>query len=281
MKRIPRIRQILTQYTSYIAVHKFLRGFQPKIRIKFDKGGFTVKTVENWSELEQVLRLRHEVFHKEFIGQELPLGIDFDRYDPLGDHLVIVDRELGKIIGTYRLICSKFAQSFYSASEFHLEGFLEQPGVKLELSRACIHKDYRDGSVISLLWRGLVQYAQQSQAAYLFGCASIRSMDVAEVRTIYEYLGSKEFLSSDFGIGPVPNYKMPGWTPPQAVEQASDAAKALVPPLLNSYLRAGAKVYGDPALDAAFRCVDLFTVLNLEKVTPLYERRYQTGDHQS
>lgn len=277
MKRIPRLKQAVTQYLSYAAVHRFLRGFQPKIRVQFDKGGFTVKTVENWHELEQVLRLRHEVFHEEFIGQRLPLGLDFDRYDPLGDHLVIVDKELGKIVGTYRLICSKFAENFYSASEFNLDAFLAQPGTKLELSRACIHKDYRDGVVIALLWRGLVQYIQASQAAYLFGCASIRSMDVAEVQTIYSYLGSKDFLSEEFGIGPVPSYQMPGWKTREASD-GGESGKALIPPLLNSYLRAGAKVFGAPALDSAFRCVDLFTVLQMDKLTPLFERRYQPGD---
>jgi putative hemolysin len=278
MKPIPRLKQIVSQYVSYVAVHKFLRGFQPKIRIQFDKGNFTIKTVENWSELEQVLRLRHEVFHKEFIGQTLPLGMDFDRYDPLGDHLVIMDKELGKIVGTYRLICSKFAQNFYTASEFSIEEFLKQPGTKLELSRACIHKDYRDGSVISLLWRGLVQYIQQSQSSFLFGCASIRSMDVAEVQSIYQYLNSKDFLSSEYGICPVPSYKMPGWKNVFEKGPGAEAGKALIPPLLNSYLRAGAKVFGEPALDSAFRCVDLFTVLNMEKITPLFERRYQTNE---
>ncbi len=278
MKRMPKIKTMVTQYTSYLAVHRFLRAFQPKIRIQFDKGNFTVKTVENWSELEQVLRLRHEVFHKEFIGQKLPLAMDFDRYDPLGDHLVIVDRELGKIVGTYRLICSKFANNFYTASEFDIDQFLTEPGVKLELSRACIHKDYRDGVVIALLWRGLVQYIQQSGAAFLFGCASIRSMDVAEVQTIYQYLGSKDFLSSDFGIGPVENYRMPGWQRATGQAEGVEQGKSLIPPLLNSYLRAGAKVFGEPALDSAFRCVDLFTVLKMDKLTPLFERRYQASE---
>ncbi len=274
----PSLKRVISQYLSYAAVHKFLRSFQPKIRIHFEKGGFTVKTVEGWTELEQVLRLRHEVFHEEFIGQRLPLGLDFDRYDAQGDHLVIIDREAGKIVGTYRLICSRFAQDFYSASEFHLDAFLQQDGVKLELSRACIHKDYRDGVVISLLWRGLVQYIQQSQAAFLFGCASIRSMDVAEVQTLYGYLGAKDFLSNNFGIGPVPAYQMPGWSSPTPSSVGDEAGKHLVPPLLNSYLRAGAKVYGAPALDTAFRCVDLFTVLKMDKITPLFERRYQTGE---
>ncbi len=281
MKPIPRLKEVVSQTLSYVAVHKFLRGFQPKIRVQFDKGGFTVKTVENWAELNQVMRLRHEVFHEEFIGHKLPLGIDFDRYDPLGDHLVIVDKETGKIVGTYRLICSKFSNTFYSASEFSLDAFLQQPGIKLELSRACIHKDYRDGVVIALLWRGLVQYIQASQAAFLFGCASIRSMEVADVRTVYQYLGSKDFLSEEFGINPVGDYQLPGWRNSVGVGQGAEAGKALIPPLLNSYLRAGAKVFGEPALDSAFKCVDLFTVLNMEKLTPLFERRYQTGDPSS
>ncbi len=279
LKPLPRLKQVLSQYASYIAVHRFLRGFQPKIRIQFEKGDFTVKTVENWSELEQVLRLRHEVFHKEFIGQQLPLAMDFDRFDPNGDHLVIIDRLSGKIVGTYRLICSKFSNAFYTASEFEIGKFLNEPGVKLELSRACIHKDFRDGSVISLLWRGLVQYIQQSGSAYLFGCASIRSQDVREIQTIYQYLGSKDFLSSDFGLCPVPSYRMAGWQNPAESAAGAEAGKLLIPPLLNSYLRAGAKVFGDPAHDAAFRCVDLFTVLQMDKITPLFERRYQTGEN--
>ena len=276
MKRIPRLKQAVSQYASFIAVHRFLKNFQPKIRIQFDKGNFTVKTVENWEELSQVMRLRHEVFHCEFIGKPLPLALDFDRYDPLGDHLVIVDKDTGKIVGTYRLICSKFSNNFYSASEFDLDRFVAEPGIKLELSRACIHKDYRDGVVIALLWRGLVQYIQQSQAAFLFGCASIRSMDVAEVQTVYQYLGSKDFLSTEYGINPVPSYRMPGWK--AAEGQGIEAGKALIPPLLNSYLRAGAKVFGEPALDSAFRCVDLFTVLKMEKLTPIFERRYQANE---
>lgn len=278
IKSLPRLKQTVSQFASYLAAQRFLRSFQPKIRILFEKGNFIIKTVEGWDELEQVMRLRHEVFHCEFIGEPLPLPIDFDRFDPLGDHLVIVDKELGKIVGTYRLICSKFANKFYSASEFHLDRFLQEPGIKLELSRACIHKDYRDGVVIALLWRGLVQYIQQSQAAYLFGCASIRSMEPAEVRTVYEFLAAKDFLSQDFGIGPVPAYEMPGWGSGPIEPKDTESAKALIPPLLNAYLRAGAKVYGQPALDEAFKCVDLFTVLKMNKLTPGFERRYQANE---
>lgn len=265
------------QYATYIAVHRTLRGFKPKVRISFDKAGYTVKTVENWSELEEVLKLRHEVFHREFMGKKLPLGIDMDRYDPTGDHLVIIDKDTGRIVGTYRLICSTYAKNFYSASEFDLDTFLKLPGTKLELSRACIHRDYRDGMVIALLWRGLTQYIQQTQAAFLFGCASIRSMDRGEVASIYRYLEGKGFLTQEYQAGPVPAYRMSGL--PEAVAQhtqgeENEGSRAMIPPLLNSYLRAGAKVCGLPALDESFQCVDFLTVLKMSDLSALFERKY-------
>lgn len=268
------LKETVHQYVTFLAVHKVLRGFRPKVSFSFDKGNYTVKTVENWTELEQVLRLRHEVFHKEFMNKRLALGMDFDRFDSLGDHLVIQDRETGKIVGTYRLICSKFSNSFYSASEFHLDDFFASEGVKLEMSRACIHKDYRDGVVISLLWRGLVQYMQSVKADYLFGLASIRTMDAAEVGSIYQYLVGKNFLSKDFEtIVPVPAYEMPGG---MKLEHATEEkGKALIPPLLNSYLRAGAKVCGVPALDESFECVDFLTILRVKDMSKIYDRRYQ------
>jgi putative hemolysin len=186
-----------------------------------------------------------------------------------------------KIVGTYRLICSRFSKTFYSETEFSLGQFLSRPGVKLELSRACIDRDYRDGMVIALLWRGLVQYSQEVKANMLFGCASIRSMDTLEVANIYHYLNSKSFLSEEHQIQPLPSYVMPGFEASRLEVQQNggnvEEGKSLIPPLLNSYLRAGAKVFGAPALDQSFQCVDLFTVLQLDEMSRLFERRYSTS----
>jgi putative hemolysin len=49
----------------------------------------------------------------------------------------------------------------------------------------------------------------------------------------------------------------------------------MIPALLQSYLKAGAKVAASPALDRDFKCVDFFTVLDMESLTQLYERRYR------
>lgn len=284
----------MTSLFSYFAVHRVLRTFRPKVSLCFDKGSFTIKTVENWTELAEVMKLRHEVFHREFLGKRLPLSMDFDRYDSLGDHLIIVDRSSdrlgrsgegsavpGQVVGCYRLISSEHSRDFYSASEFNISEFLSLPGTKLEMSRACIHRDYRDGVVISLLWRGLVQYIQAVKAEYLFGCASIRTMDPLEVASIYSYLQANGFLSETIQAVPVPAYHMPGvhYPTPSAVQaEQVEKGKSLIPPLLNSYLRAGAKVCGVPALDVSFECIDFLTVLKMKQLTRTFDRKYHPGE---
>ncbi len=47
-----------------------------------------------------------------------------------------------------------------------------------------------------------------------------------------------------------------------------------LPPLLRSYLQAGATIASEPALDSFFGCVDFLTILDLSAVNPKYQRRY-------
>ena len=140
--------------------------------------------------------------------------------------------------------------------------------------RACVHRDFRTGIVLGLLWRGIQAYIQRVQADYLFGCASIRSMKASGIAALHHYLGSKGFLLEDSSTKALPEYQMPGFE--QALEQSADLAlgKSLLPPLLNSYLRAGAKVGRHPALDVSFECVDFLTILKLADLSALFERKY-------
>src|SRR5690606_22570614 len=122
----------------------------------------------NGSELLKILQLRHDIFVKEWQGRKTYHGLDVDNYDFAGDHLMIIDKSNNEVVGTYRLLCSKFTDRFYSQSEFHMDEFLRWPVVKLELGRACVHPQYRDGSTIDLLWKGLTRYIDEVEARYLF-----------------------------------------------------------------------------------------------------------------
>jgi putative hemolysin len=47
----------------------------------------------------------------------------------------------------------------------------------------------------------------------------------------------------------------------------------MIPSLLHSYLRIGAKVCGIPALDKSFRCIDFLTLLDVRELERTYTRR--------
>jgi len=220
------------------------------------------------------MRLRYEVFHREYMNRKFPYGFDSDAYDMAADHLVIADPAQDRIVGTYRLIASNYTQNFYSATEFAIDSFLALPGNKLEMSRACIHRDYRKGVVMTLLWRGLIEYIQKIEAQYLFGCGSIKTLDPYDARLVSDYLAEKGHIAEDFQVQPIGQYRLdmdaatPGYT------YHREAGKTLIPPLLNSYIRAGAKVCASPALDRDFRCMDFFTALNMRELTRSFERKY-------
>ena len=57
----------------------------------------------------------------------------------------------------------------------------------------------------------------------------------------------------------------------------TETAEELIPPLLKSYLKAGSKVCGEPALDRKFRCVDFLTILDVKLLSNSFQR-YRVKD---
>lgn len=272
------IKGLVTKWNRFVMGHRVPSEFNPKVRIFQQKGRFVLKSVETADELESVLRLRYEVFDREYKKKRNPFGYDVDQYDAICDHLLIRDEESGAVVGTYRLISSEFSEKFYSQSEFVLDDFLAQPGVKLELGRACIDKMYRNGVVIGLLWRGISEYIQAVGATYLFGCASVKTTDVKETAHIVNYLNKNNLLEESYGIEPTGIYTMSGLNEMivsgEFESQACDPTK-LIPALFRSYLRAGAKIHGLPAVDHEFHCVDFLAILRVGQLTESFDRKYR------
>ncbi len=250
-------------------------NFRQKVPVHFVRKNFTVKTVSNRRELVQAYLLRYEVFHKEFAGKRFPIGLDTDRYDSFADLLVIVDNRTNRVVGTYRLICSAYSSNFYSASEFDLTPFMARDGIKLELSRACIHRDYRQGVVMSLLWKGLGEYMSAVGARYLFGCSSVKHTESSAIAGIYRKLQAQGKVAADPAILPLPEYRIDEFAR-IAASQTDTEDQPDIPPLFQAYLRAGARVYGEPALDLKFRCADFLTVLDRSEMSAVHEKKFVT-----
>lgn len=262
-------------FPYYLKLKSLTHWLNPFIAFEIANTNYVVKTATTAGELSEVLKLRFNVFHQEFSGKKPHLSLiryDIDSFDFKCDHLIVKEKASGKVVATYRLLAEtqdRKIERFYSQNEFHMEEFLKLEGNKVELGRACVHKDFRNGEVISMLWKGLCTYAKRADAKYLFGCSSITSDQLPYLSSIIQQLEKKEALIADANICATQDFslsRMPYH------EQSTE--KANLSSLINMYLLAGAKMYSGLAYDADMRCVDLLTVMNMETMPASFIRRF-------
>ena len=230
--------------------------WKQKIDLNIEQGKYQIKTAQCVEDFKRVLKLRREVFLLEFAQMsEEEAGHDFESYDMESDFLMIMNKRTGELLGTYRMICSTYSEKFYSSSEFNIDELISMKGTKLELSRACVGKDHRSGIMIHLLWKGIAEYLIKSKAKYMFGCCSLTNLELANVVEVYNYLHDHEGLGSEFEISVRQNYNIISLDGIISKKVDSHKPKGVVPAFLQSYIHAGAKVYGAPAYDQAFHCL--------------------------
>jgi putative hemolysin len=253
--------------------------YEAKIKLRMSVGRFVIKTITTVEELQQAFLLRYQVFQVEMIGSQILLGEDKDEFDRLSDHLAIFDTKTNQMIATCRLNCSLFSQRFYSEQEFHCASLMERPETKLEIGRVCVHRDFRKGIVIMLLWRGLAEYMGKTETRFLFGCGSVATLDPLEAVVIYRYLEEEGKVRNTLNITPTEQFKSAEFEknllmlrgPLAANERA--LAESLLPSLCRSYFDIGCYVPGTPAFDYDFKCIDFLTVLDVNELDPQMRRK--------
>lgn len=249
--------------------------YAPTYKIYIETNQYILRTAETLEELMQLFELRYDCFLRDHYQELRNDGFDLDSFDSLCDHLAIIDRTSKKIIGTYRILTDTMTKHFYSQNEFDLGQFPKLQGKKMELGRACISLAHRNGHVIDLLWKGICQFVQQTNSRYLFGCSSVTTTSPQKSEKLMAYFQELGALDSSLNIRPTEKYHMNlKSTLPTLSPQDFEECKRLTPPLLRSYINAGAKIYGQPALDKEFNCIDFLTILDLEKMSGAFRRRY-------
>lgn len=223
------------------------------------------------AEVREVQRLRYEVFVETPGLSTLvnPERLDRDAFDPLCDHLIVRDSETLDVVGTYRVLNgAKLGQRgrFYSDNEFDLSRLHHLRGRCVEAGRACIHPDFRGGSVLMLLWSGLVDYMRRSGCDYLIGCASISLADGGQnVSAVMYGLRQRHLAPAEYRVTPHLPFPVTAFQ--------TDCVGA-PPPLLKGYLRLGAWLCGEPAWDPDFESADVFLMLPLANLEARYARHY-------
>jgi len=237
-----------------------------------------IKITRDPDEVKKAQRLRFEVFGVEMgkgLKDSFGKRLDVDAFDGICDHLIAVQPETSEVIGTYRLLLSSEARrhsGFYSENEFDLRNILKLDGELLELGRLCVHRDYRDHGVIDSMWQAIAEYVTRRRVRYLFGCASLHTLDPAEVGAAYALLKTKYYADEEYRVSPLPDKAFKGLDETLPVKNGRKLFLKL-PSLIKGYLKIGALVCGPPALDLEFGTTDFFMLLDLQKLSREYLKR--------
>lgn len=236
----------------------------------------TVSLAGTPQEKREAQRLRHSVFTETFqLSERISCHeLNIDEFDDYCDHLIVRDAQTSCVVGAYRLMSPTVAQRmgrYYCEQEFDLSRLNHLRPRIAEAGHACVHPDYRSGSVIMLLWKGLAMYMQREHCDYLVGCASVSLADGGHnAAALYQAFTAQNFAPTDYRVTP---YN------PFPVHVPATGHVPQMPPLLKGYLRCGAWVGGEPARDPDFNTADFFMLLPLSKLDGRYARHYLKADN--
>jgi putative hemolysin len=275
---------ILKKYYKY-----FFTKVNKKSFIKIENGNLIVKLAETNAEIKKAQSLRYSVFYKEKNAKaglsKKFLRRDFDRVDRFADHLIVIDKNRrslqNNIIGTYRLIRGDLANQyggFYTSTEFDLSNIFHSYKNRqiLELGRSCVHKKYRNGATVNLLWKAIANYVSIYDIKILLGCASFPGTNVMNFLDELAYLKRNHSLQSelsvrslDVNIYPINNSKN---------NNISDLKLFIkLPPLIKGYLRVGGKVSESYFVDHDFNTIDLCLVVQTNDINNKYKKKFYTS----
>ena len=263
-----------------------LPAVSSRSRVRAEVGRYRVRLAEGVEDREAACRLRFRVFNIE-LGEGLEssyqTGLDTDDFDLCCEHLLVEDKlednAARRIVGTYRMQSGMTAArnlGYYSEQEFGFAPYEPLRAGILELGRASIDRDHRTPEVLTLLWRGIAQYANDMGLRYLIGCSSLNSKDPAEGWQMYRQLEHYR-VSPEFATHPTAAYACPAEPEAEAQQPHPDgeaAAQVKVPKLLKTYLAIGARIAAPPAWDRAFGTIDFLTLLDLQLLSSAARNRF-------
>jgi putative hemolysin len=273
-------------------------------RIHAEVGRYRLRLAESSEDRDAACRLRFRVFNIE-LGEGLEssyqTGLDTDHFDEVCEHLIVEDKQednpARRIIGTYRMQTGETAarhRGYYSEQEFNLAPYEPLRRGILELGRASIDCEHRTPEVLTLLWRGIAQYATDMGLRYLIGCSSLTSKDPAEGWQLYRQLEHYR-VSPEFETAPTAAYACPieqegacaqplsctresniaqAETDSRREKETSEPAPVKVPKLLKTYLTIGARIAAQPAWDREFGTIDFLTLLDLKLLSSAARSRF-------
>jgi putative hemolysin len=233
--------------------------------------------------IEAAQRLRYDVFTSEpgFALECASDGRDADRFDEHCDHLLVRDDNSGELVGCYRMLPPPgaiAAGSLYTATEFDVQGLDPLRPSLVEMGRAVVREDHRNGGVVLLMWAGILAYLDRCGYDYVTGCVSVPvqgsedEVPGSQIRGVRDFVRRRHAAPAEYTVYPYRPVTVDG----RGLDDIDPPARLSVPPLMRGYLRLGAQVCGEPAHDPDFGVGDFPALLDKRQADTRYLKRLRS-----
>jgi putative hemolysin len=233
--------------------------------------------------IDAAQRLRHDVFTSEpgFALAGAADGRDADRFDEYCDHLLVREDNSGELVGCYRMLPPPgaiAAGGLYTATEFDVQGLDSLRPSLVEMGRAVVREDHRNGGVVLLMWAGILAYLDRCGYDYVTGCVSVPVHGAdddapgSQIRGVRDFIRRRHAAPAEYTVYPYRPVTVDG----KGLDDIDPPARVAVPPLMRGYLRLGAQVCGEPAHDPDFGVGDFPALLDKRQADTRYLRRLRS-----
>jgi putative hemolysin len=233
--------------------------------------------------IEAAQRLRYDVFSSEpgFALTGRDAGLDVDRFDEYCDHLLVREENSGELVGCYRMLPpagAAAAGGLYTATEFDITALDSLRPSMVEMGRAVVHNDHRNGAVVLLMWAGILAYLDRCDYDYVTGCVSVPvagddgEPPGTQIRGVRDFVLRRHPAPADYRVHPHRPVIIDG----RSLDEIPPPAQPVIPPLMRGYLRLGARICGEPAHDADFGVGDFPALLDKRHADTRYLRRLRS-----
>lgn len=232
--------------------------------------------------VEAAQRLRYQVFSSEpgFALTGRDDGLDADRFDEHCDHLLVREENSGELVGCYRMLTPTgaiAAGGLYTATEFDVRPLDSLRPSLVEMGRAVVHNEHRNGAVVLLMWAGILAYLDHCDYDYVTGCVSVPVVVAGEppgtqIRGVRDFVARRHAAPAEYQVRPYRPVTIRG----RSLDQIVPPARPVIPPLMRGYLRLGAQICGEPAHDPDFGVGDFPALLDKRQADTRYLRRLRS-----
>ena len=170
------------------------------------------------------------------------------------------------------------AGGLYTATEFDVSALDALRPSLVEMGRAVVRDDHRNGGVVLLMWAGILAYLDRCGYDYVTGCVSVpvdgarRGRRARQIRGVRDFVLRRHAAPAEYTVHPYRPVIIDG----RGLDDIAPPARLTVPPLMRGYLRLGAQVCGEPAHDPDFGVGDFPALLDKRQADIRYLKRLRS-----